>query len=508
MAGIDNNTVLYLRGDSFKDLSPKNVQLTNNGVTVVENDGLFGKSLNFSVAGKYLTIPQVSKHKFGADNFTIEWYEYVLDTSFATGGAIYSESSDSTSMSLGIMRNANDGYIATNVGSNNSWLISYSSVYFDKTVRLKTWVHRALVRNGATLMFFTNGKLDKTYNIGTSSIGYSNTSSSIGRWRANTTDNIRTYLSNFRISNVARYTSEFTPPTSIFNSIDINITNQTENKIDFTVSKIGQETINRIEVLVNNRLSKTYNEIGALTYDIDKDTLKFGGKIKIKVTFDGNYTEEKEITIQNSIDKLPTSSSLKELIDRQELLTNSIESQKNTLKSILKSKNVEVSDLENKLSILIGKVNDLENPFTSHLYLYKEGDEYTSITGGWVRYTGPSGSLTVNGTITKNTDNILLSCGSSEYSACGVASGIDLTSYSSICIESSVKANSVSDDGILIITTAKTTELNYRISTVKLPVSTKNVVRLNISNITGIKYLCFAIGASRSINTYKIWLEK
>ena len=46
MGLIDNNTLLYLRGDSFKDLSPNKIKVTNSGVTVV-NSGPFGKSFRF-----------------------------------------------------------------------------------------------------------------------------------------------------------------------------------------------------------------------------------------------------------------------------------------------------------------------------------------------------------------------------------------------------------------------------------------------------------------------------
>ena len=40
MAGIDNNTVLYLRGDSFNDLSlnPKNIV---SGETVISNNAYY-----------------------------------------------------------------------------------------------------------------------------------------------------------------------------------------------------------------------------------------------------------------------------------------------------------------------------------------------------------------------------------------------------------------------------------------------------------------------------------
>jgi hypothetical protein len=47
MAGIDNNTLLYLRGDSFNDLSVSNKQLNSNNNKIIE-DNVFGKCLEIS----------------------------------------------------------------------------------------------------------------------------------------------------------------------------------------------------------------------------------------------------------------------------------------------------------------------------------------------------------------------------------------------------------------------------------------------------------------------------
>ena len=79
----------------------------------------------------------------------------------------------------------------------------------------------------------------------------------------------------------------------------------------------------------------------------------------------------------SNIGKLSSSSSLKDLVDRQELLTNNIEEQKNTLKEILISKNIEVADSENKLSILIQKVEELKED-DSIAWLFKDGNEKVS----------------------------------------------------------------------------------------------------------------------------------
>lgn len=67
MAGIDNNTLLYLRGDSLKDLSVSPKTITNNGV-VNEQGGLFGNRLYFNQNSFDVPI------QFGTSDFTIEFF--------------------------------------------------------------------------------------------------------------------------------------------------------------------------------------------------------------------------------------------------------------------------------------------------------------------------------------------------------------------------------------------------------------------------------------------------
>ena len=167
--------------------------------------------------------------------------------------------------------------------------------------------------------------------------------------------NLRSSYGGVRFKNLYLTTNE---NTILINSQDDNSINFSCNTFDNLIA------ITKAEIYINNQLSKTYNDnFNNITYDIDKNLCIIGtNNIKIKVAYsqgDDIYeTVEEVLTHANTVNNLPTSSSLKELIDRQELLTNTIEVQKNTLKSILESKNVEVSE-EEKLSDLINKVEDL-----------------------------------------------------------------------------------------------------------------------------------------------------
>ena len=87
--------------------------------------------------------------------------------------------------------------------------------------------------------------------------------------------------------------------------------------------------------------------------------------------------------------------------DVYDYIDRELVSEANRLKNILISKNVECED-NDKMPSLIDKVNLLENPDNNKLYLYKEGDECTDITGGWI-----DGYVYGNGTsLTKGSDYI------------------------------------------------------------------------------------------------------
>ena len=353
MAGIDNNTLLYLRGDSFTDLSLNPKSIANNGANIKE-DITFTKCMNFT-SSSYANLPaNIFTSLLNTSEWTIEYYANCSTNPYI----ISSWDSNRYSFNFGVIPDSSNkyGFIARKLGNVGHNVINLSA----SKPTYNTWQHLACVKKDNSLSIYIDGYLSATGNFD-GNINTDILNVYINR-KGDSSETFDFKLCRLRISNIARYTENFTPPTQPFNSIAINITNQTRDKIDFNISKLGQEVVNKIEVLVNGQVFKTYDNIGDLTCDIDKSLLFNGNnKIKIKVTFDNDYTEEKEIDYEYVINNLSTSSSLKELIDRQEQLTNAIEVQKNNLKSILESKNVEVSEGENKLSILIQKVEELSS---------------------------------------------------------------------------------------------------------------------------------------------------
>lgn len=204
----------------------------------------------------------------------------------------------------------------------------------------------------------------------------------------------------------------------------------------------------------------------------------------------------------SNIEKLSSSSSLKDLVDRQELLTNSIEAQKNTLKSILESKNVVVSEEENKLSILIDKVNELDD---GKLWLYRDGNEYTDLTGGFDVLGHNLSYCTSQKTPYLKLTNKL--SGGNWHAGFYNKIPINVTGYSKLKFNlmEYYAGSSPNDYAFYVTKDTSIAAKDYALVTGQ----TTGIIELDISNINGPVYLRFRPFCYGSyIVVDKIWLEK
>ena len=497
MAGIDNNTLFYLRGDSLKDLSPNNISIVNQGTTIVDN------SINLDSG--YFTCNTGFKDINTTKYWTIEWWEY--STGASVGGSFLCNkpftAGDGGGVIVGYYSN-NGFYLGSTAGGWNG---------FDRTSIkdkvLNIWVHWALVRNGDNFVMYKNGV--KYWN-GTSSIlpyAWDNNRFGIGMWYASggIRFGYKANIKNFRISNIARYTEDFTPPTRPYNSITINKTNQTDTNIEFNIEKLGQETINKVEVLVNGTVSETYSDnYDSINYLIDTELCSIGNnKITIRVTFDDVYTEELSLTHTYTVDELPLETPLLDTVKRVKLLTKSKQYEKNMLSSILTSKNVEVTE-EDKMSDLIGKVDLLGEYDDPILWLYKDGIENvvfeilgSGITIDKFHFTG-SGVYASKKVSTNTIDLTSYKTLKVEYGNCTTTKG---TSYYPV-IGFGVATTKQTGDNHLTSKTASSSSYPFS--------NSNSISSLDISNINGLYYIDIYVnsyaGATLDININKIWLEK
>ena len=218
----DLHTKLLLHGDSFLDGSKDKRVITNTGVAVSTAQSKFGDSSFYFDGSAYLTAPG---YDFGAEDFTIDWWEYATNASAGTRFTSTFCTTYSTQAG-GILLYANeDGLkIYASSSTNNNWdLINYKPSGVNT---LNEWVHRAVVRNGNTLMLFVNGTLEYSYTL-SGSIGYnSNLPMGIGGWAVDAPGSsyfFMGYIDEFRVSDIARWTESFTPPTEPYPDSNIEI---------------------------------------------------------------------------------------------------------------------------------------------------------------------------------------------------------------------------------------------------------------------------------------------
>lgn len=163
------------------------------------------KTLAFTSTNNAITINNISTlPKFATDDWTIDWWEYRQDST--TSCSFKMGPTGGTSFMGCYQVGTNLCFYATRKGS--SWDVLNGTV--GSAVIRNTWVHHAIVRHKSNLLVFKNGTLVKTLKevsdfIAASYFTISSTSS---------TPSITGNMDEFRISDFAVWTSNFTPKTT------------------------------------------------------------------------------------------------------------------------------------------------------------------------------------------------------------------------------------------------------------------------------------------------------
>lgn len=218
------STSLLLNGTSggIIDYTGRNNLETVGDAKIRNNVVKYGSgAMYFDGTDDYLLIPANSNLEFGSGDFTIEFWWYPTSTtrqalyhgSFGTDWSLGIDySSTSTNQKIGIWASSNGtswNLINADAGGNGIGTT---------TITQNAWNHIAYVRNGTTWMLFVNGNRDLNLTgISGSIINRSTSSKVIGTWWNTTAmSEVFGYIDDFRISKVARYTDNFTPPTAEF----------------------------------------------------------------------------------------------------------------------------------------------------------------------------------------------------------------------------------------------------------------------------------------------------
>jgi hypothetical protein len=214
------NTVLLLHGDGTNGStnivdsskvagSPKAVTAVGNAQISTAIADPFGNStrgvLAFNGLGDYATVnilPSV-----GTSDYSIECWVYLSNVS--TGNFIFTFGDYKQPSGIVLYVNSSGRIGAF---GNNALIVAGTT----QAVSSTTWTHLAWCRQGTTLRLFVNGVMDGT---ASNSQDLSNALNQIGRglYDTNPGGNFNGYIDDLRITKgVARYTSNFTPPTAPF----------------------------------------------------------------------------------------------------------------------------------------------------------------------------------------------------------------------------------------------------------------------------------------------------
>ncbi|EKE11659.1 MAG: large adhesin, partial [uncultured bacterium] len=213
---MDYGQLTYPTGTSIDaDSSSYANTITKYGSASVQNTTtpVGNKTLSFNGTTSYLTIGNTAPVTLGTGNFTIETFFKTSDHSVGGGNSrrIISLGGNSDISPQIYVQNTNDPYPGNLafVGNASGILVS------GKVISDGVWHHVAAVRNsGVTKLYIDGTQYGSNYN---DTNNYISSSPVIGRMKVGTGNGFfNGSMAGMRISNIARYTSSFTPPTQAF----------------------------------------------------------------------------------------------------------------------------------------------------------------------------------------------------------------------------------------------------------------------------------------------------
>jgi hypothetical protein len=157
-----------------------------------------GSSIVFDGSGDYLNVPGSPNYDFGTGNFTLEFWMYQV-------------SSTGTQVILDAWNNAPTRFLVRTNGTSLQFFATPGNTSYTLPA-LNTWYHVAAVRNGSTFTLYVDGVSRGTFSSAAT------LTASTALWTISRgAETYNGYLSDIRVTKgYARYTANFTPPTSAF----------------------------------------------------------------------------------------------------------------------------------------------------------------------------------------------------------------------------------------------------------------------------------------------------
>ena len=217
LTAITGTQLLTCQANRFIDNSGNSYVITPTGTPSVQrynsflptssqaySTSVYGGSAYFNGSTDYLTAPSSSSYAFGTTG-TIEAWVYL--TAYNINQRICDINSGGSTL---------DAYITT-----SGFIGAYGGIFTTTTgaIALNTWAHVAIVLTSGVPKVYVNG-VSQTLTGTTSGINISSTGTLyIANYYLSTTYIFSGYMEDFRVTNTAVYSANFTPPTAPLTAI-------------------------------------------------------------------------------------------------------------------------------------------------------------------------------------------------------------------------------------------------------------------------------------------------
>ncbi|NDG13870.1 MAG: LamG domain-containing protein [Betaproteobacteria bacterium] len=209
------NLLLNFTNGAIADATGRNVieTVADARTTSVVTKWTGSHSMSFDGTGDYIRSQSLSPYWNLTGNFTIEFWIYPLvssniDVIGTANNVAYIGSGQTGWVIAWTPSGLRFGY-----QSNYTWPVD--SILSATTPIVNTWTHIAVVRNGSTLTGYISGTAGSTPATTSTAFISSLYGIHIGAGAGNQGSILNGYLSDIRVTNgYARYTANFTPPTS------------------------------------------------------------------------------------------------------------------------------------------------------------------------------------------------------------------------------------------------------------------------------------------------------
>lgn len=280
--GVGDNIVTTLRDSSFSDHT---VTLNGDAKRAVDK---FSQSGFFEGSGDYLSIADTASLELGNSSFTIDFWMYLPNVS--GDKYIFAKRTSTATYSPFLLYVSGSTMYLYASASGSSWdVASNRSVATGLTAN--TWHHVAFVRSGNTIYTFVNGV--QTDSFSTSATLFNNSEAWTLGGSATVTYFFTGNLDEFRMSvGTARWTSNFTPPTSPYTS-DVNTSlllhmDGTSGSTTFTDSSGSPKTV----TANGNAVISSFSKFGSdgLCFDGSGDDVRTSTSADFNMQSAGDWT--------------------------------------------------------------------------------------------------------------------------------------------------------------------------------------------------------------------------